>query len=96
MSDPFQNGSAAGPEFIEVFARQLEVRSAEPAMVGIFEGYLDDLPWDEISLALDIGCGTGPVARRMAKRSSAARILGIEPSPELLTHARGLATGSAT
>jgi arsenite methyltransferase len=93
MTDPFQNVSAAGPEFIEVFARQLEVRSAEPAMVGIVEDYLDDLPWDEISLALDVGCGTGPVARRMAARSSAARILGIEPSPELLTHARRLAEG---
>ena len=46
MPDPFQNVSAAGPEFIEVFARQLEVRAAEPAMVAIVEAYLDDLPWD--------------------------------------------------
>ena len=41
MPDPFQNVSAAGPEFIEVFARQLEVRAAEPAMVAIVEAYLD-------------------------------------------------------
>ena len=37
MPDPFQNVSAAGPEFIEVVARQLEVRAAEPAMVAIAE-----------------------------------------------------------
>ena len=70
MPDPFQNVSAAGPEFIEVFARQLEVRAAEPAMVAIVEAYLDDLPWDAIGLAVEVGCGTGPTARRMAARSA--------------------------
>ena len=93
MPDPFQNVSAAGPEFIEVFARQLEVRAAEPAMDAIVEAYLDDLPWDSIGLAVEVGCGTGPTARRMAARSAQTRVLGIEPSPELLTHARRLAEG---
>jgi SAM-dependent methyltransferase len=95
MSDPFQNVSAAGPEFIEVFAQQLEARAAEPGMVAIVEAYLDELPWREISLAVEVGCGTGPVARLMAARSSATRVLGIEPSPELLVHARRLAKGIA-
>jgi arsenite methyltransferase len=93
MQDPFQNVSVAGPEFIEVFARQLEVRAAEPAMVAIVEAYLDELRWDGIGLAVEVGCGTGPIARRMAARSSQARILGIEPSSELLDHARRLAVG---
>ncbi len=93
MTDPFQNVSAAGPEFVNTFAHQLEVRAAEPAMLGIIDAYLDDLPWDEIAIAVEIGCGTGPVARRMALRSSRAQILGIEPSPELLVHAQRLADG---
>ena len=93
MTDPFQNVSAAGPEFIDTFARQLEVRAAEPSMVRIVDAYLDDLPWDEITLAVEVGCGTGPVARRMAQRSSRSQILGVEPSPELLDHARRLAEG---
>ena len=93
MTDPFQNVSAAGPEFIEVFARQLEVRAAEPAMVAIIEAYLDELPSDEVDLAVEVGCGTGPVARRMAAHSSRTCVLGIEPSPELLAHARRLAEG---
>lgn len=95
MADPFQNVSAAGPDFIGIFAHQLEVRAAEPAMVGIVEAYLDDLPWDDITLAVEVGCGTGPVARRMAMRSSRAQVIGIEPSPELVKHARGLAEGIA-
>jgi arsenite methyltransferase len=95
MADPFQNVSAAGREFIETFARQLEVRAAEPDMVGIVDAYLDDLSWDDITLAVDVGCGTGPVARRMASRSSRAQIIGVEPSPELVEHARRLAEGIA-
>lgn len=94
MPDPFQNVSAAGPEFVEIFARQLEVRAAEPAMVAIVEAYLDQLPWDDIRLAVEVGCGTGPVARRMAAHSRQGRVLGIEPSPELLVHARRLADGT--
>lgn len=93
MTDPFQNVSAAGQDFIDTFARQLEVRAAEPVMVDIVEAYLDDLPWETIDLAVDVGCGTGPVARRMAARSPEARVIGIEPSPDLLAHARRLADG---
>lgn len=95
MADPFQDVSAAGAEFVGIFARQLELRAAEPAMVDIVEAYLDDIPWDDVALAVDVGCGTGPVTRRMAARSSGARIVGLEPSPELLEHARTLADGIA-
>ena len=95
MADPFQNVSAAGPDFIGIFAHQLEVRAAEPDMVGIVEAYLDDLPWDDITLAVELGCGTGPVARRMARQSSRAQVIGIEPSPELVKHAQDLAEGIA-
>lgn len=93
MADPFQDVSAAGAEFVGIFARQLELRAAEPAMVDIVEGYLDDIPWDDVALAVDVGCGTGPVTRRMAARSPGTRIVGLEPSPELLEHARTLAMG---
>jgi arsenite methyltransferase len=93
MTDPFQNVSAAGQDFIDTFARQLEVRAAEPVMIDIVEAYLDDLPWETIDLAVDVGCGTGPVTRRMAARSPEIRVIGIEPSPELLAHARTLAEG---
>jgi SAM-dependent methyltransferase len=93
MADPFQDVSAAGAEFVEIFARQLELRAAEPAMVDIVEAYLDDIPWDDVAFAVDVGCGTGPVTRRMAARSPDTRIVGLEPSPELLEHARTFAEG---
>ncbi len=93
MADPFQDVSAAGAEFIGIFARQLELRAAEPAMVEIVEAYLDDIPWNDVAIAVDVGCGTGAVTRRLASRSPGTRVVGLEPSPELLEHARTLAEG---
>jgi len=93
MNDPFQDVSSAGAEFIETFAQALETRAAEPIMIQLVEDYLDHLPWPDIDLAIEVGCGTGAVTRRMAARSERTRILGFEPSPELLDHARGLAAG---
>ena len=72
MADPFQDVSAAGAAFIEAFTTQLEVRAAEPAMRAIVEAYLDDIDWSAVSLAVELGCGTGPIARAMAARCVAA------------------------
>jgi len=93
MADPFQNVSAAGEAFIAAFTTQLEVRAAEPAMRAIVEAYLDDVDWSGVSLAVELGCGTGPIARAMAARCVNGRVLGTEPSVELLDHGRGLAAG---
>ncbi len=38
--------------------------------------------------ALDIGCGAGLTLERLAVRREIARVIGIDPSPEALRHAR--------
>jgi ubiquinone/menaquinone biosynthesis C-methylase UbiE len=40
-------------------------------------------------VVVDIGCGPGAAARR-ARRKGAARVVGIDPSPEMLRYARRL------
>lgn len=37
---------------------------------------------------LDVGCGTGALLERLAKRHSAARLAGVDPVPEMLANAR--------
>ena len=51
--------------------------------------------------ALDVGCGTGQTALRLARRPEIARVIGLDLSPDALAHARRrhpfpLARGSAT
>lgn len=93
MTDPFQNVSAAGPDFIEIIAQSLENRAVDPAMVPIIEAYLDEIDWTGIRRAAEVGSGTGPVTRMMAARAPDAEICGYEPSPELVERARTLAAG---
>jgi SAM-dependent methyltransferase len=38
--------------------------------------------------ALDVGCGTGLTAVRLARRPEIDRVVGLDPSPAALTHAR--------
>ena len=38
--------------------------------------------------ALDVGCGTGLTARRLAQRPEIGQVVGLDPSPEALAHAR--------
>ncbi len=97
MPDPFQNLQAADPDFVAQIAKTLESRAAEPDMVAITQSYLSGLPWTDIALAVDVGCGTGPIARAMAAHANAAgqgaRTLGIEPSQELIAVAKKLGDG---
>ncbi len=51
--------------------------------------------------ALDVGCGTGQTALRLAARDEIQEVIGLDPSPDALKHARGrhdfpLVRGSAT
>jgi SAM-dependent methyltransferase len=39
--------------------------------------------------ALDVGCGAGGTLRRLADRPEIARVVGLDPSPRALGHARG-------
>jgi len=38
--------------------------------------------------ALDVGCGTGQTALRLARRPEIDRVVGLDPSPEALEHAQ--------
>lgn len=90
MPDPFQDVSAAGPEFIEAIAEGLEARAADPSMVPIIDAYLDQIDWSGIQNAIEIGCGTGPISRRIADRAPSAQVVGVEPSSEFVSRATSL------
>ena len=56
------------------------------------DAYLDKLSFPDDAQVLEIGCGTGVLARALAKRPDfSGRVVGVEPSPGLLDAARRLA-----
>ncbi|WP_172295922.1 methyltransferase domain-containing protein [Pseudoruegeria sp. HB172150] len=93
MPDPFSDMSAAGADFIELAVEVLETRAAEPAMSEGVARYLAALPKDEIRKAVEVGAGSGPIARQVAAWAPEAEVLATEPAAEFLPHARRLAEG---
>ncbi|WP_136656297.1 methyltransferase domain-containing protein [Nitratireductor sp. XY-223] len=95
MTDPFQNVEAGGAEFIETVVGALETRAGEPVMVEIVERYLDELDFIDGGLHVEIGAGTGAIARRIATRAVNGQVIASEPSAGLVEAARKLADGAS-
>jgi ubiquinone/menaquinone biosynthesis C-methylase UbiE len=57
-------------------------------MTRIIDAYLAALDWPDGGLAVEIGAGTGGISRRIATHYGSGRVIGIEPSPDLVAEAR--------
>ncbi len=93
MADPFTDVSAAGAEMITQIVEALEARAVDPEMLPIVDAYLARLELRDGAEVLDIGAGTGGITRRVAAKLPHCRVLGVEPSPELVDAACERATG---
>jgi len=93
MPDVFANITAASPEAIDTIARVLELRAALPQQQQMLRAYLQDIEFPPASRVLEVGCGTGAVARVLATWPNVAEVVGVDPSPLLLERGRSLASG---
>ncbi len=95
MPDIFAHITEADPAMLEIIAGVLETRAAIPQQQEMLASYLAELDFPEDARVLEVGCGTGPVARVLAGRPGVAQVVGIDPSPVLLDKARSLSEGLA-
>ncbi len=93
--DPFANINACTPEQIERLARILEIRGAQPRQTKMREACFSAAGVCKGMSVLEIGCGTGVVARELARLAGrSGRVMGLDVSPELLNVARRMASPS--
>ena len=77
---------------IQNLITRMEFRGKDPHFTKLRDAYLDKLPQGSIAHLLDLGCGTGVVARAVALRAGlAGRVSGVDQSPALIEAARCLA-----
>lgn len=88
--DPFANINACTPEHVERLANILEIRGAQPRQTKMREACFSAAGVSKGMSVLEIGCGTGVVARELARITGrTGRVVGLDVSPGLLSYARG-------
>ena len=69
----------------------LELRATDPQQRAMLDSYLSELEFPPTARVLEIGCGTGPVTRLLARQRGVAEAVGIDPSPVFIAKAGKLA-----
>src|SRR5262245_60793640 len=87
--DPYNRTSELDERALTAMADRLESRGRDPAFLAMLDDYLAAMHLDRLSLVLDVGCGTGVAARRLARLGAfTGRIVGIDRSPDLIAAAQ--------
>lgn len=90
--DPHRFVNELEPAMIERLVERLESRGQDKVFAHLFENYAAKLSLPANSQALEIGSGTGVVARALAARSDVlGHVTGIDQSPAFVEIAQGLA-----
>jgi SAM-dependent methyltransferase len=77
---------------LQRFVERLEFRGRDPTFVGYRQAYVAKMALTPTAVVLDLGCGTGVVARALAADPEfSGRVIGIEQSPVFVGAARGFA-----
>ena len=79
MPDVYASIETADEAVQERLAEVLELRAADAAQQAMLEDYLADLPLPDGARVLEVGCGTGAVARTLAVRPGVGEVVGIDP-----------------
>ncbi len=93
MPDMYSTIAEIDPAIVEQIANAMEVRAANPQQRNMLDSYLSQINFPDAAQVLEVGCGTGPVVRRLASWPRVGRVTGLDPSPILLSKAMSLSDG---
>ena len=90
MPDIFARIKDADADALAPIADTLEKRAADPQLRAMLDTYLAEIELPAAAEILEVGCGTGPIARVISALPKATRVVGLDPSPVFLAKAREL------
>ncbi|MDH3453022.1 MAG: methyltransferase domain-containing protein [Gammaproteobacteria bacterium] len=93
MPDIFARITDADADLLAPIVDTLEKRAADPQLRAMLDAYLAEIELPQAAEILEVGSGTGPIARVISGLPQAARVVGLDPSPVFLAKARELSGG---
>jgi ubiquinone/menaquinone biosynthesis C-methylase UbiE len=95
MPDVYAHITDADEATLEQVAAAMEMRAKDARQQEILDTYLRRIAWPRGARVVEVGCGTGAIARALAARPEVADVVGVEPSPGLVKRAHELAADLA-
>jgi SAM-dependent methyltransferase len=93
VPDVYSIITTVDPTVVAQVADAMEVSAADPQHREMVAAYVRDLGLSGRARVLEIGCGTGAIARQLAQSPGVGDVLGVDPSPILVGRARELSAG---
>jgi SAM-dependent methyltransferase len=93
MPDVFATITQAPPRALELIASALELRASISQQQEMLRTYLREIDFPDGAKVLEVGSGTGAVARVLATWPRVGEVLGVDPSPYLVERACALSPG---
>lgn len=92
IRDPYAATDQIDDTILQAIVTRLEARRRHPLFARMMQEYLDAMRIDTAATVLDLGCGTGVVARTIAERPEFTGVVtGIDVSSDLAREATRLA-----
>lgn len=95
MPDLYATIGSVPKDVQERLAGVLEMRAADARQQEMLRLYLSEIEFPDKAHVLEIGCGTGAVARTLARWPRVARVIGVDPSPTFVAKAHALSSAIA-
>ena len=95
MPDIYATITETDPATAEQLAGAMELRATDQQQRAFLQAYVADLALPAGARVLEIGCGTGAIARVLATLPAVAEVVGSDPSALLLAKARELGANIA-
>ena len=94
VRDPHRFSHELDDELTQRIINRLESRARDEVFTRLFHQYADKLNFHESTLTLEVGCGTGAVARALARKAHfAGSIVGVDQSSPFIEAAQQFAVG---
>ena len=90
MPDVYAAITEVDKQLQERLADVIEARAADPRQRAMLNAYLSEIEFPPGATVLEIGCGSGPVTRALARWPGVARAIGVDPSEVFIARAKAL------